>query len=297
MAFFIIFLVRISFAQESLDPNIQRLPPNPHAQCGMEQTDQRKWSYCIYRYDNHSQKVVYYFHGLLGDERDWERNSEKKMLTQWKKTGQQPPIVVSMSFGRSWLLAEKNSSSKSGLYEILVQKILPQIQGQFLAIIPEQNILLGFSMGGFNAIQLYFKQPQFFSQAAIICGAMSIVSPHAEQDEIDAYIQRTNAQRWLVLLAMNLSRYYFPSEADWSKHSPVSLAQNDLGPDSPPLYFANGLADEFGFHEGNLAFVEIATQKYARIKSHFYQNGGHCDVDQEPIADFLVQTKFNNFLF
>jgi pimeloyl-ACP methyl ester carboxylesterase len=293
---FSLFLYLAS-AQELEDTTTQRLPRNPFAQCGSEKTEKQKWSYCIYRYNNHSQKVVYYFHGLLGDERDWERRSEKEMLAYWKSTGQQSPIIVSISFGKSWFLAEKNSSSKSGLYEIFSQKILPQIQNQFLAIIPEQNILLGFSMGGFNASQLYFKMPHVFSRAALICGAMATVSPHASRKEVEQYIQRTNAQSWRVLVALGLSRTYFPTENDWQKHSPVALAQQYLGPRSSPLYVSNGLEDEFGFHEGNLAFVDLAAKNGADVLSDFYPQGGHCDVDQTPIAEFLVQPPTQDLLF
>lgn len=231
--------------------------------------------------------MVYYFHGINGDEREWERNSSKTMLARWSETQMAPPIVVSISFGKSWFLAEKNSSKWSGLYETVSLKVLPHIQNQLLGIVPQEHILFGLSMGGLNGSQLYFKLPFLFSRAALICPAMATVSPHAPKSEVDDYIQRTGADRWYVLLALALSRSHFPTEADWQKHSPVKLAHTFLTPLSPPIYMSNGLNDEFGFHEGNLAFVDIAQKNGAAITSKF-QNGGHCHVDLKPIADFLV---------
>jgi len=146
---------------------------------------------------------------------------------------------------------------------------------------------MGESMGGFNASQLYFRNQSMFTKAALICGAMATVSPHASDAEVDAYIERTGASPLQVFIALSLARSYFPTEADWQKHSPVNLASQFLTPDSIPIYMSNGLKDKFGFHEGNLAFVQIALNLGSNISYDFAPNAGHCGADTTPIADFF----------
>lgn len=287
--FTFLFLTFFSSAQVIDLPAAPLRENHPYADCGTETSLQKhNWSYCIYKYPGHSRKVVYYFHGLTGSERDWEKYTEKDMLQQWERTGQPPPIVVSVSFGKVWFLAEQNSSLSSGLFEVYRDEVWPFLQARLNSQFPQEHILLGYSMGGLNASQLYFKMPQRFSRAALICGAMATVSPHADEADVTDYIKRTGAKRIHVLAALQISRHYFPTEVDWQKHSPLNLMVNGLTPLSPPIYMSNGLADEFGFHEGNQVFVGNAKSLQAPISSDFFPGGGHCHVDQRVIADFLV---------
>lgn len=275
-----IFLVIGLGAQAQAGP-----PEHRSSRCDSVNLDQRSWNYCIYRYPNSSNTVAYFFHGLMADEREWQ-NYEKVVLKRWNDTQKRPPTVVSVSFGSAWFLAEKNASSNSGLFEYFTETALPYLQRQ-LGFTSEENILFGLSMGGFNAAQLYFKLPGFFSRAALICPAMATVSPHASSAEVKEYIRRTGAQSWRVHIALNLAKSYFPTETDWQRHSPIKMAEV-LSPLSPPIYMSNGLKDEYGFHEGNLAFLQIAQDLGAPIESTFRPQGGHCHVDSLPIADFLV---------
>lgn len=289
MIFIQLFITTFLATSQFIDLPAHPLRENhPYAECSQESSQNRNWSYCIYKYPGHSQKVVYYFHGLTGNERDWEKYTEKDMLQRWTQTHQAPPIVVSVSFGKVWFLAEQNSSTSSGLFEVFRDHSWPLLQNKLAPLNPHEHILLGYSMGGLNASQLYFKIPHVFSRAAIICGAMATVSPHASDEAVTEYILRTGAKRMHVVAALQISKHYFPTEDDWQKHSPLSLAQASLRPESAPIYVSNGLADEFGFHEGNKVFVDLAVTKNTPISADFFPGGGHCHVNQSLIADFLV---------
>lgn len=285
--YFLLLLVLI--AAPVREVNAGFFSAHSHARCGDEVSQGREWSYCIYRYPDSTDQVLYYFHGILGSEFSWEtEGSEKTIIEHLRKNGKRPPTVVSISFGNEWFLAEQNSSDDSGLFEITTTHVLPRIENSLLGFKSRENLLFGLSMGGLNGAQLYFKKPGFFSRAALICGAMATVSPHGSDEEIDNYINRTGASRWRVQLMLSLARRYFPTEADWQKHSPLALAEQFLNPLSVPIYMSNGLSDPYGFHEGNLNFVEIAKNKGAPLISEFFPGTGHCKVDRTAIADFLI---------
>ena len=76
------------------------------------------WKYCMHRYAKSSKDVLIYFHGLGADETDWSNGDlTQKMLATWREKNIPIPLVISISFGPTWFLAEKNSSTYSGLYE------------------------------------------------------------------------------------------------------------------------------------------------------------------------------------
>jgi len=62
----------------------------------------------------------------MGNETTWEK--ESNILKRWSSNGKQPPTVVTISFGAQWFLGEKNSSSVSGLYEVVVNEVIPTIK-------------------------------------------------------------------------------------------------------------------------------------------------------------------------
>jgi len=246
------------------------------------------WKFCAYRYTNSSRNVLYYFHGIGGNERDWKNHElEKSIVRRWESLGLRPPIVVSVSLGPIWLLTEKGQSTNSGNYEFFRDQIIPEISRRVFAFKPKENWLLGVSMGGFNAAQFYFKNPEFFTRAALICGAMTQVSPFSSPYTVNAYILRTKAWPVLIWGALAIMKSYLPDSAAWLRHSPIELARQKFSRKSLPLFVSNSTADEFGFHEGNIDLARWARERGVDVKSEFYPGGGHCQVDPRPIADFF----------
>jgi len=247
------------------------------------------WNYCMHRYPDSGDRVLFYFHGLGGSEKSWESGStEKQMLQYWRNRGIKPPLVISISFGQAWFLAEKNNSPASGLYNVFVNGVLPFFQQKLSPIAVSGTYLMGVSMGGFNAAQLYLKNSNLFTRVALICPAMSMVSPHASDQEIQNYIASTGADPELVVKSLYLAKQFFPTEADWQKHSPNILAPLKGGPSLPPVYVSNGMADLYGFYQGNSDFVNKLKAKGTPVASNFYVGAGHCSINPIAAADALM---------
>lgn len=247
------------------------------------------WKYCMHRYTNSSDDLLIYFHGNGGNEHDWEDGVfENTMRETWKIAGIQPPIVVSISFGDTWLLAEQNTSPMSGLFDYFLGAVMPVINDKLKDANIDKTYLMGVSMGGFNAAQLYLKVPNLFSRVALVCPAMATITPYASSTEINQYINTTKADPAKVAQVIQLGQAFFPTVSDWNKHSPNILAAQKLNGSFPPLYVSNGAADPYGFTYANKLFAEKAQQMGAQVKWNFYAGGGHCSVNGEDLAMALI---------
>jgi pimeloyl-ACP methyl ester carboxylesterase len=257
-----------------------------------------KWDYCITRTENsQNEDIVYVLHGAGGDESTWTRwPAFQDVRARWEKTGFQAPIIVALSFGPIWLLADPNSSPHSGLFDVFTKVVMPYVEQRLLtdrlvdrlarAAPNRKRRILGFSMGGFNGSQLILKMPHAFKSAVLACPAIFTFSPFAPQQEIDAYISRTGAIKDFVNSSLTATKDFFPDEAAWQADSPLRLAQTKFGAASPAVYVSCGRTDEGGFYEGAQAFAKSAKTRGANIKWESLA-GGHCVMNAEAIADFL----------
>lgn len=254
-----------------------------------------KGSYCVHPSTTGSKDIAYYLHGRGGDAAQWKDPwyYTSQIQTYWKEHQLSSPTVISISFGEVWLLAKQNSSSSSGLLDLLVAKIIPTIESQ-LGGLQGERLVFGESMGGFNSIQLILKT-NLFSRAATICAPMSEVSPFAEEKDILDYVHETAAWQYYkdhspqtvwtaVRGSVALAKHFYPSPAEWAEADPIQLAKaTEVG---AKLYVSVGYYDPYVNYEGNERFVEILKAKGADVEWRPMW-GGHCVVDIPSVANFL----------
>lgn len=254
--------------------------------------------YCVHSpTGNSSGDILYYLHGRGNSEFTWQENwyYTAQLRDEWKKNGVSYPTVVSVSFGPTWILAEKNSSNNSGLFEIFTARVIPSIEAQ-IGGLNGRRIVFGDSMGGFNSIQLALKT-SLFSKAGILCSPMSEISPFAPEKKILEHIKQSSAWQYYkdydpnavldsVKAVIELTHAFYPSESDWSKADPIPLAKDSKS--STELYVAVGFYDRFAAYEGNEKFVSVLQSLGFKVDWR-PQWGGHCAIDIQSLAKFLVE--------
>ncbi len=230
--------------------------------------------------------VLYFFHGRKKGEKAW-------MDAQWPQRVRQAwglgaPTVVTVSFGGNWLLVDKNSRKRSGLYDVFANRVLPFMEEQIEVFSPGatgRRLLMGESMGGYNAAQMYLRMPKFFSRAVLVCPAIATVSPFAGVKASLSYIKRTGASLMKVFIGHMVSRLFMPDHEAWEKNDPLELVQN-IDSSYPPLFVSAGSEDTYGFFEGAEKFAEIAKEK--GVDSSFeLVEGGHCSFNPNSVTKFL----------
>jgi len=249
-----------------------------------------EWGYCLSRTEgSQSTDLLYYLHGKGGNKRGWtdRHNFTAVIQDRWEGGGKQAPVVVAISFGKFWLLSEKNPSKDSGLLDFIVDYAMPYIEQKKLGGKIGARQLIGESMGGFNASQLVLKHPELFSRAALVCPALGSLSPYDGKQAVEDYIKRTGARRFNVEVVLRLLKAVFPDDASWQTASPLGIGKTLLGSKTPPLHVSCGAKDEYGFFEGAQAFATLARDKGVDTRWEPL-SGGHCAADPAALAAFLV---------
>lgn len=257
--------------------------------CEETDTDTLTWNTCVIKTKGSKSKdVIFYFHGKDGDEKTWLENySVTGMLRDyWQENNIDAPTVVSVSFGPIWLLVKKNGTPTGGLLELVSGKILPELNSRFEN--EGKRILLGQSMGGFNAMQLYLEDSLRFDKAAFICPAIGQLSPFASKEKVSDYIERTKASPDKVSDLIRLSRMFIPDLDFWEETSPLILADKNLQESSKPIYLSASLQDDYGFYEGSQLFKNIAKRKGVQIDWRPL-SGKHCSHDIISLGKFLTR--------
>jgi hypothetical protein len=256
-----------------------------HQQCALEGL----LSYCVHRAAGGvNGDVLYHLHARNLEAGVWNDPTYYTAMLQahWQRLGVLPPTVVSLSYGRQWLLAPKGQAEHSGLLD----SIGPHINAIEARIgPPRRRLLMGESMGGLNSLVLGLSQPQRFDKVAALCPNVYLVSPFASIGQIREGIERTGADPRIVFGIWRLGRSYVSNEEEWRRISPLWLIEATAVHDArPSLYLSAGLYDRYGLYEGVEHLAQRAVQRGLPTDWHPLY-GGHCAIDVASLGAFLVR--------
>lgn len=248
-----------------------------------------KWSFCINKVEgSKSSDLIYYFHGRNGAANWWNDKTyyTGKVHALWLQKGVETPTVASISFGKLWLLIERNDEDYGGLYRIFLDHVIKRVEREIKNPI-NHRIAIGESMGGVNTLMLAMKTKNIFNKAASLCPALPTVSPHASLKVIYEYVNRSSTSLKRALMMFWFSKKFYPTEEIWKNNDPLQLSKKINSTGTPSIYISCGEKDEWGCMDGSKLFVENIRQSGGEV--HWYPRvGGHCDIDAESLADFLL---------
>lgn len=116
---------------------------------------------------NERLKVLYLYHGYIGDHTDWMRYTALERYSWSYRLA-----IVMPAVNNSYYM-----DTPSGMnYFTYVSKELPEMMTRLLPISDkrEDNYLCGLSMGGYGAFKVALTYPERFSKAASLSGALDI---------------------------------------------------------------------------------------------------------------------------
>ena len=256
-------------------------------ECGSETAGAIPYNYCIDRpAANASGDIMFYFHGLNADETEFSKAYGTSVLNELANRGA-APTVISISFGPLWFLTDADNANHPALHELVVNTIIPQMEQKITTPL-RHRVLMGESMGGFNAIQLLVKNAALFTDAVLLCPAISTLSPTSTDDQLAQYAASHDGVVLSQLyLARKLAQSEFPTQADWDTHNPLELALS-LSSTSPPFFISGGTKDEWGFYEGQNEFANIAKSLGAPVEWTSIPDKGHCIQTADSLSALLT---------
>jgi enterochelin esterase-like enzyme len=242
--------------------------------------------YCVTEVTGgHNPDVVYFFHGLGGNEHTWTEDFGF-LYPLWQSQGMEPPTVVSISYGKEWFV----NATGSHLASRITDRVIPWIEGRLGLPAPGgRRILAGRSMGGMNAAYLSEFRPDLFQKVLLMSPALLALSPHASGGAFADYIQRTGADPKHVFWTVAAYRILFPTQRAWLKASPLELHAESLAPGAPEFLVMVGDHDPYGFQEGSLAFSQMLATEGVTHEWELMAGADHWAVDQDRVAAFLAR--------
>jgi pimeloyl-ACP methyl ester carboxylesterase len=253
--------------------------------CSSKTLNGVKFKYCINQVDRtRNQDIVYFFHGISANAESWFNKGDTRSISKrWLLKGYEP-TVITISFGPAWMLVD---NAKARTLPLFKDHILPFLENEVGGLGQGRRMLIGQSMGGFNAAEATLRMPGYFSKALLLCPALSVIGPYSSIQDIADYKQRTRAESFLVDSLIDISKNFIVDAADWDLHDPLKLpASYPQGILKPVYYVSTGRGDNFGFQEGSQLFVNIAN-KYSFQAQWAPVYGYHCSFNRQGAADFI----------
>ncbi|MBI3549022.1 MAG: hypothetical protein HY078_08290 [Elusimicrobia bacterium] len=243
------------------------------------------WTYCILEVPGGSRDVVYLLHGGGDNEKSlFKEGLTDELLKTWKMDGFPPPILVSVSFGKFWMLTGSDAAPRSGLLETFTGSVIPHVESELLEGPIGRRQLFGYSMGGLNATVLVLRAPELFSRGAAACPAYLGVSPFSTAEALARYVEERRADPKRISMIVDLAKAHVADEEAWRRFSPPA-ASSLLGPRTPPMHVSCGDRDHDFYREAR-DFASAARGRGAPVEWQRL-SGGHCVMDFEAIARFL----------
>lgn len=250
----------------------------------------RPYKYCIYKSSAEpvNGNVAYLLHGRSQNEQYWSNDTVYTTQIQkyWQSKKISPPTIVTVSFGNFWMLIPKGQKEGSGLLEVFLNEVMPEVEKRTGP--PKERIVFGESMGGINSLELVFKTTGLFQKAAVLCPVITEQTPFSTLAEIKTFLTDTGAEPTLIFSVLRLSQTFFANVNEWNNFSPPVIVEKAEFAKDFKMYLSCGLYDKYGNYATTEKLAErLKAKGVDLIWRPLY--GEHCAVDIVSIADFLVQ--------
>lgn len=186
--------------------------------------------------DDRSYPLVYLLHGYSEDYKQWNRIIDLQQLADEHRF-----IIVTPNGFKSWYL-NSPTDPHSQFERFFFRELVPTIHKRF-AIEDENIFISGLSMGGYGALRLFIKRPDYFSTAGSTSGGVAFNVKEFRRASLFFFENRRMIEDHITLLGNN-------DQAFWDKFSIATLLKKnretlqnkpfifDIGTDDP-LYAMN----------------------------------------------------------
>lgn len=290
---FVVFLVIfVSLeATPAVTGSIPPLKPPAGSRCGkLAMPSLGDMGYCLT--PGSKDRTLVFFHGIMNDEAGWAGKAAKRLTKSFKSLRVEPPTVLTVSMGRIFFLSGRRlANGMTDVEEVTITlvKLVKQL-GLSSFEGPSRLDLMGDSMGGNNSLHVYLRNPEFFRRFALICPANTRVSPFAPLETWEKNAKEEGANPLYSFGLRKTLQHFYESHAVWESESPLKYLATSYKPLTRPQPVFIGIVenDPYGFNnvERDLAML---FQRRGHEVVFTRTDDGHCYIDTDPLARFLMQ--------
>lgn len=252
-----------------------------------------------------SNKVLYFFHGVGGNEFAWQ-SLYKKLNFSVKEA----PFAVGVTFGKSWFLAHNDDSlNRTISVETFEKEIMDYLEKKY-SLSGKKRIAIGLSMGGGNAAQLGYRKPQLISKIVLHAASFYPVGPYSLKNDIDKFIKDVERDQLTILQKikkiitghsnieegvmwiLSAQKERYPSKKEWEEYSILDYIQTHSYP-LPSTYLSAGTKDQLGLYEAAEYFRSIMKNRLS-LTFVAVKNGGHGSLDLDSMKKFILSDYMKN---
>lgn len=233
-----------------------------------------------------SDDVVYFFHDMDSDEKDWFKsvNGLPQVQRIWDQAGYRPR-VVSLSFGRRKLLVKNVATPEHAFF---LKEAIPFIENEILGGLRNgKRHIIGQAAGALSVSNVALRKEMQFATVSLLCPAFTDLNPYATEKFASKYIEDNHLDVGLVLKLQKILKENYLSGGDWDGNN-VNLLLSKFGPKMrPAIYVSAGSSGGYGFELGTETF--ITTAKRLGFHPTWEQtNGRHCSYREQGFANFIL---------
>jgi S-formylglutathione hydrolase FrmB len=205
--------------------------------------------------------VLYYFHGLGGDEQTLVSGGGWDLIQDlWDRGEIGEFVIAAPAAGRSFYINSRDGRIR---YEdFLAREFFPFIEGHYRIQPGRRNRgVTGMSMGGYGALHISLTHPELFGAVSAHSPALIAKLPRAQFDSEDSF----------GVMRLLGSAFGNPFDAAfWERNSPFTMVRDSPHPAGLSIYFDCGTEDDFGFYNGAKAFHDLLDSHHIPHEFHLY---------------------------
>lgn len=228
--------------------------------------------------------VVYYLHGLGGNENNWLEHGDLKAAADAASLS----AIVVMPDGDASFYVDRsgpayeacakekppfNPSEQAATYcaktpryeAYMTQDLVKEVDTRFRTLARRQSRGIGgLSMGGFGSMQLAMRHTDLYAVVATHSALLSLtyVDPHP-YDASKLVLAKSPAEwgkGYPANVQAHLRSIFGPDHDDWKAHDPVTLASK-LEPGKLAIYFDCGTEDDFKFADHGKQLHDVLDER------------------------------------
>ncbi len=216
---------------------------------------------------NRKYPVVYFLHGMFGNEGEFERRGVAAAVNRLHAGGKIGELIIVSPAGENSFYV----NAKNGVrYEdAIVRDLIPYIEKTYRVTGgPKGRAIQGISMGGFGALMIAFKYPGMFSSVTTHCAAVYTELPKPSGDD--------RRSQFIARIVGNIFGSP-PDDEFYQSVNPMKLGETNaaaIKKSGIKIYFDVGDQDRYGFTETDKVLDERLTKAGVAHEFHVFP-GNH----------------------